>query len=120
MNTARRFAKSLTESIKGNEELTSKQCHYINITKFVALLIKQTVRILFYLVTFDPITLCDIKCAWNNVIDCIGLYFRGDIATPAVKKSKDDEARVVIPNLDFSGLGDEPDPAKNPGDEPRE
>ena len=54
------------------------------------------------------------------MIDCIGLYFRGDIATPAVKKSKDDEAGVVIPNQDFSGLGDEPDPAKNPGDEPRE
>ena len=111
MNTARRFAKSWTESIKRNEELTSK---------FVALLIKQTVRILFYLVTFDPITLCDIKCVWNDVIDCIGLYFRGDIAAPAVKKSKDDEAGGVISNQDNSGLGDEPDPAKNLGDEHRE
>ena len=55
------------------------------------------------------------------MIDCIGLYFRGDIAAPAVKKSKDDEAGVVIPNQDNSGLGgDEPDPAKNLGDEHRE
>ena len=71
MNTTRRFAISLTESIRGNEELRSKQCHYINITTFVALLIKQTVQILFYLVTFDPITLCDIKVCMKQ---CDRLY----------------------------------------------
>ena len=37
------YRKELNRVNQRNEELTSKQCHYINITTFIALLIKQTV-----------------------------------------------------------------------------